>query len=63
MGPAAGCSKVNKQAKLVERKVCFISDASNWEAGDGVWTVADVCSKADSPPLGNHGARDFIPGG
>ena len=28
-GPAAHCSKANKQARLVERKVCFISDASN----------------------------------
>ena len=27
-GPAAGHSKVNKQARLVETKVCFISGAS-----------------------------------
>ena len=26
---AACCSKANKQARLVERKVCFISDAGN----------------------------------
>ena len=30
VGPAACLSKANKQARLVERKVCFISDASNW---------------------------------
>ena len=37
-------SKANKQARLVERKVCFISDASNC-GGCGV----DICPKADSP--------------
>ena len=63
VGPAARCSKANKQAKLVERKVCSISDASNWEAGDEVWRMADVCPKDDSPPFGNHGAGDFIRGG
>ena len=26
-GPAARCSKANKEASLVERKVCFILDA------------------------------------
>ena len=31
---------------LVERKVCFISDASNFE---GWGCVADVCLKSDSP--------------
>ena len=31
--PAARCSKANKQAKLMERKVCFISDASIWGLG------------------------------
>ena len=39
-GPAAHCSKVNKQARFVEGKVCFISDAGNWGVG---------CPKADSP--------------
>ena len=33
-----------KQARLVERKVCFISDAGNWEGR------ADICPKADSLP-------------
>ena len=33
-GTAACPSKANKQAKLVERKVCFISDASIW-CGEG----------------------------
>ena len=32
--PAAHRSKANKQARLVERRVCFISDASN-RAGEG----------------------------
>ena len=29
VGPAAHCSKAHKEAKLVEKKVCFISDAGN----------------------------------
>ena len=29
-GPAAHCSRASKQDGLVERKVCFISDAGNW---------------------------------
>ena len=33
-----------KQARLVERKVFFISDAGNWEGR------ADICPKADSLP-------------
>ena len=35
-GPAAHLSKVNKQARLMGRKVCFILDASNW--GVRRWT-------------------------
>ena len=31
---------------LVERKVCFISDASNCDWG----CVADICLKSDPPP-------------
>ena len=31
--PAAHLSKANKQAKLMEGKVCFILDASNWGLG------------------------------
>ena len=55
-GLAACCSKANKQARLVERKVCFISDVDNWRG-----RVADVCPKADSPtPTGNQWARAFI---
>ena len=27
----AHCSKANKEAKLVKRKICFILDAGNWE--------------------------------
>ena len=38
--------KANKQARLVERNVCFISDVGNWG-----WGGVDVCPQADhSPP-------------
>ena len=36
---AVHCSKVIKEARLVERKLCFILDASNWggaEQGSGL---------------------------
>ena len=47
-GPAAHLSKANKQDRLVERKVCFISDASNW-------------GQSPTPPaLAASGARAFI---
>ena len=43
-GLAAHRSKASKQARLVERKVCYISSASNW------WgRVVNICPKADSP--------------
>ena len=44
-GPTGGCSKVSKQARLVERKVCFISDAGQ---SGGRGRVADICLKANS---------------
>ena len=44
---AARCPKANKQATLVEREVCSISDAGNW-------VVRVVASPATS------GARAFI---
>ena len=37
VGLAACCSKVSKQARLVERKVCFILDASNLQ---GEWQTS-----------------------
>ena len=46
-GPTAHCPKANKEAKLVERKVCFILDAGNWGVEGG---RVDNCPKADSPP-------------
>ena len=53
-GPAACHSKANKQAKLVERKVCFISDASNWgEAGGHP-------SKGQLPASNKQGVRAFV---
>ena len=55
-GLAAHCSKANKQARLMEREVCFISDAGNL-AGR-----ADICPKANTqaPALATSGARGFI---
>ena len=52
---AARLSKANKEARLVEMKICFILDASN-SAGEG---EADTCSNADLPP-DYQGARAFI---
>ena len=43
-GPVSHCSKDNKEARLVERKVCFILDASNRGRGR-----VDTCPKADFP--------------
>ena len=55
--PAAHCSKANKQARLVERKVYFLSDASNWagaRAGHG------NLSKGHSPSTCDRRARALI---
>ena len=60
-GLAAHHSKANKQARLVERKFCFSSDAGNWRGG---WEgrVADICPKAYSPfpPADKQSVRAFI---
>ena len=48
-GLTACRSKVKKQARLVESKVCFISDAVNW--GE---RVVDICPKA------KQGVKAFI---
>ena len=45
---AAGCSKAKRQARLVEGKVCFISDADN-SVGSRWQRVVDICPEADSP--------------
>lgn len=45
-GPAALHFKANNQARLVERKVCLISDSGNWAVG-----VADINPKPDPPLL------------
>ena len=47
--------KANKQAKLVERKVCFILDAGNCRGG-----MADICPKADSPYPDKQWVSAFI---
>ena len=54
-GLTARCPEANHQARLVERKVCFISHAGNW------WGILDIYPKADSPnPLATSGARAFF---
>ena len=57
VGLAAHCSKANKQARLVDRKVCFILDASSLGSG-----VLDLCPKADSSPSPQAGRENFIDG-
>ena len=54
---AACHSRANKQARLVERKVCFISDIGNcgW-VGRG---RLDIRPKVNSPTLATSGARAF----
>ena len=53
-GPAAHLSKASRQSKLVERKVCFISDASRWcREEDG------HLSKGWFPPSGSHWSKSF----
>ena len=56
LGLATHCSKANTQARLVERKLCFISDAGN-RAGMG-----EDSPQADSSPPNEQGVRDFIDG-
>ena len=53
--PAARFSKAMKEARLVERKVCFILDA-----GKGWGGAPDTCPKTDSCIPGNQRKRDFI---
>ena len=54
-GPAALFSKAMKEARLVERKVCFILDACKGWGG-----APDTCPKTDSSFPDNQGKRDFI---
>ena len=56
-GPAARSSKANTEARLVERKVCFILDARSL-GGEG-----GRLSKSWLPPTDSQGARAFIGGG
>ena len=53
-GLAAHHSKANKQAKLVERKVCLFQMSET-----GGERVTDDCSKADSPHTGNQWGKMF----
>ena len=55
--PAACPSEANKQARWVESKVCFLSDAGNLRG-----RVAGIYSKANSPPTpapDRQGAREL----
>ena len=55
--PAACHSKANKQARLLERKIFFISDATSWGG-----KKADICPKVNftpNPTIDNQWARDF----
>ena len=52
-GPTARRLKANKQSRLVERNVCFISDAGN--CGD---RVAEICPRL-TPAPGKQGVRAF----
>ena len=49
-GPAARSSKANKEARLVERKVCFILDASNRGGGGGGGGRQMPVQRPTSPP-------------
>ena len=55
MGTTALHVKANNQARLVERKVCLISDSGNWAV-----RVADTDPEPDPPPLETNGARALI---
>ena len=55
-GLAAHHWKSNKQARLVKRKVCFISDGGKWGAV-GRWTFVQ---RPTLPSLTVSGARAFI---
>ena len=55
MGDTTAChSEANKQARLVERKACFISDASNWGRG---W---QICVQRLTLPPDKQRVRAFI---
>ena len=55
-GLAARCSKVSKQARLVERKFVLFQMLATGVGG--VVVVADICPKAD--PSDKQGVRGFI---
>ena len=39
-GLATHCLKANEHVRLVERNICFISDAGNWGGGRGEWQTS-----------------------
>ena len=54
VGLAVHHPKANKQARLVERKVCFISNAGKWWGAN----AGNICPKA-SPSRGNQWGRSL----
>ena len=54
-GPASRHSKANKEARLVERKVCFILQAGSRGGGQGRRTSV----QRPTPTTDNQGARAF----
>ena len=56
MGSGSSLPKTDKQARLVERKVC-----STYDSGNCRWGGVDICPNAGSPPpLATSGARGFL---
>ena len=54
---AAHCPKANKQGRLVEKKVCFISDVSTWGGPAG---SRHLSKDRLSPPPTKQRVRAFI---
>ena len=60
-GLAAHRPKANKQARLVKRKVCFISDACNQRGEGGQHLFKGLLPSPPTPlPLDKQGVRPFI---
>ena len=58
VGPAAHCSKANKQAMLMERKLCFTLNAGNWQ-GRVETTVQRQTPQPPSHPPANQWGKSF----
>ena len=61
-GLTAHCFKASKEAKVVERKTCFTSEAGNpWSGAQGRGGQTRV-QKQTPPPTDDQRARAFIDG-